>query len=50
MKFNQSQKQNQRIERTSTSLVVGIDMAKETHCCTSNELSWNRTYNSSPLV
>ncbi|MFC6233435.1 IS110 family transposase, partial [Paenibacillus allorhizosphaerae] len=32
MKFNQSQKQNQRIERISTShLVVGIDMAKETH-------------------
>jgi transposase len=32
MKFKQSQKQNQRIERISTShLVVGIDMAKETH-------------------
>ncbi|WP_313642107.1 IS110 family transposase [Paenibacillus sp.] len=32
MKFKQSEAQNQRIERISTSyLVVGIDMAKETH-------------------
>lgn len=32
MKFKQSDVQNQRIERISTShLVVGIDMAKETH-------------------
>ncbi len=32
MKFKQSEVQNQRIERISTShLVVGIDMAKETH-------------------
>ena len=32
MKFKQSEGQNQRIERITTShLVVGIDMAKETH-------------------
>ncbi len=32
MKFKQSDGQNQRIERITTShLVVGIDMAKETH-------------------
>ncbi|WP_147275124.1 IS110 family transposase, partial [Paenibacillus prosopidis] len=32
MKFKQNDKQNQRIERISTShLVVGIDIAKETH-------------------
>ncbi|MFD0696541.1 transposase, partial [Paenibacillus sp. GCM10027628] len=32
MKFKQSEGQNQRIERISTThLVVGIDMAKETH-------------------
>lgn len=32
LKFKQSDAQNQRIERISTShLVVGIDMAKETH-------------------
>ncbi|MDQ8738895.1 IS110 family transposase, partial [Paenibacillus sp. LHD-38] len=32
MKFKQSAEQNQRIERISTShLVVGIDIAKETH-------------------
>jgi len=32
MKFKQSDAQNQRIERITTShLVVGIDMAKETH-------------------
>ncbi|MDQ0878848.1 hypothetical protein QFZ77_007507 [Paenibacillus sp. V4I3] len=32
MKFKQSEVQNQRIERITTShLVVGIDMAKETH-------------------
>ena len=32
MKFKQSEGQNQRIERISTShLVVGIDIAKETH-------------------
>ncbi|MGO4271626.1 IS110 family transposase, partial [Paenibacillus sp. TAF58] len=32
MKFKQSEGQNQRIERISTShLFVGIDIAKETH-------------------
>ncbi len=32
MKFKQTDGQNQRIERISTShLVVGIDIAKETH-------------------
>lgn len=32
MKFKQSDSQNQRVERISTShLVVGIDIAKETH-------------------
>jgi len=32
MKFKQSEEQDQRIERISTShLVVGIDIAKETH-------------------
>ncbi|REE54718.1 hypothetical protein A8990_1792 [Paenibacillus taihuensis] len=32
MKFKQSEAQNQRIERITTShLIVGIDMAKETH-------------------
>jgi transposase len=32
MKFKKSEVQNQRIERITTSnLVVGIDMAKETH-------------------
>jgi transposase len=32
MKFKQTDAQNQRIERITTShLVVGIDMAKETH-------------------
>ncbi|WP_240421404.1 IS110 family transposase [Paenibacillus periandrae] len=32
MKFKQTEGQNQRIERISTShLVVGIDIAKETH-------------------
>jgi transposase len=32
MKFKQSEGQNQRIERITTShLIVGIDMAKEVH-------------------
>jgi hypothetical protein len=38
MNFKQSEGQNQRIERITTShLVVGIDMAKETHVA---QASW----------
>ncbi len=54
MKFKQSEAQNQRIERITTShLVVGIDMAKETHVAqatnyrgivlTNKHLSFNNT-------
>ncbi|MGI2295081.1 hypothetical protein [Paenibacillus sp. GXUN7292] len=51
MKFKQSEAQNQRIERITTShLIVGIDMGQGNSCGTDYELSWDRTDESASII